>query len=91
MARVGSLTRLNKSYYDNNEFTDDSDFHYISAYAPEGVICLMSAVGHYNLSAVRPDVVDVAIPGKKKIATLPDLPILNLYYFEGARFELSVD
>lgn len=79
LVRVGSLTRLNKNYYDNNEFTeDDSDFYYVSAYAPEGVICLMSAAVYYNLSTFRPDAVDVAIPRKKKITTLSDLPILNL-------------
>lgn len=92
LVQKGSLIRLNKSYYENNDFNeDDNDFFYVPAYAQEGVICLMSAAVYYNLTTFRPDAVDVAIPRKKKITTLPDWPILNLYYFEGLRFELGVD
>lgn len=88
----GSLTKLNKKYYENNDFhDDDNDFYYIAAYAPEGVICLLSAAVFYNLTTFRPDVIDVAIPRKKNITTLPDWPILNLYYFEDYRLKIGIE
>lgn len=86
-----ALTKLNKKYYENNDFhDDDNDFYYITAYAPEGVICLMSAAVFYNLTTFRPDVIDVAIPKRKNITTLPDWPILNLYYFEDYRLKIGI-
>ncbi len=91
LVQLGSLTKLNKQYYENNDFAeDDSDFYYVLAYAPEGIICLMSAAVYYNLTTFRPDSVDVAIPKKKRITTLPDWPILNLYYFDDSRLNLGV-
>lgn len=88
----GNLTKLNKSYYENNDYQDDdNDFFYVSAYASDGIICLMSAAVYYNLTSFIPDAVDVAIPKKKKIKTLPDWPIFQLYYFDGLKYELGIE
>lgn len=88
----GSLIRLTKSFYENSNFDgEENDFFYVSAYAPEGVVCLLSAAVYYGLTTYRPDAIDVAIHKKKNITTLPDWPVLKLYYFEGSRSELGVD
>lgn len=87
----GKLNRLNKSNYENCNFNGEvSDLIYVYAYAPTGVICLMSAAVYYGLSNYRPDSIDVAIPRKKNITTLPDWPTFNLYYFQKERYETGI-
>ena len=69
---------------------EDSDFNFAHAYAPTGVVCLMSAAVFYNLSTYRPNVIDVAVSKNKNVSTLPDWPSFNLYYFEKDRFQTGV-
>ena len=62
MVKEGTLLKLNKRFYENTKYQgEESDFYYVSAYAPKGVVCLMSAAAYYNLTTYRPDAVDVAI------------------------------
>ena len=91
MVEDGSLVKLNKKNYENCNFDgNDSDFYYVHAYTPTGVVCLMSAAVFYNLSTYRPDSMDVAVSKKKNVTTLPDWPTMNLYYYEKDRFETGV-
>ena len=88
MVEEGKLTKLNRSYYENNGYRgEESDFYYATAYAPQGVICLHSAAVYYNLTTYIPDAVDVAIPRKAKISTLPDWPQMNGMIWESARWK----
>lgn len=88
----GELTRLTKSYYENNEFIgEDNDFYYLAAYTPVGVVCLLSAAVYYGLSNYRPDSIEVAIPHKGKISFIPTWPNLSLYYFDETRFNLGIE
>lgn len=92
MVEQGILIKLNKKYYENADFQGmESDFYYISAFVPNGVVCLLSAAVHYNLSTYRPDAIDVAIPRKAKVSTLPDWPELNICYFTDDRFEIGIE
>ena len=44
LVEKGILRKLNKRYYENINYTGEvTDFSYIPAYIPQGVICLMSA------------------------------------------------
>ena len=87
----GTLVKLNKRYYENTKYEgEESEFYYVSAYAPKGVICLMSAAAYYNLTTYRPDAVDVAIQRKSKISTMPDWPSISLYYYADERFETGI-
>ena len=87
----GKLIKLNKSYYKNTEYRgEESDFYYIEAYAPKGVICLLSAAVYYHLTTFIPDAVDVAIPRKAKISTMPDWPQMNVHHYTDDRHELGV-
>ena len=91
MVKEGRLNKLNKSYYENTGYHgEESDFYYAEAYAPNGVICLLSAAVYYNLTTYIPDAIDVAIPRKAKISTLPDWPQMNVYHYTDARYELGV-
>lgn len=92
LVNEGRLIRLNKSYYENAYFEgEDNDFFYVYPYTPEGVICLLSAAVYYGLSNFRPDSIDVAIPKKKNVSTLPDWPTIKLYYFEDYRYNLGIE
>lgn len=51
----------------------------------------MSIAVHYGLTTYRPDSIEVAIPKNKKIKTLPDWPVINLFYFEGCRYNLGIE
>lgn len=87
----GKLIKLNKSYYENVDYRgEESDFYYSRAYAPKGVICLLSAAAYYRLTTFVPDVVDVAIPRKAKVSTMPDWPQMKVHYYTDDRHELGV-
>ena len=87
----GKLIKLNKSYYENVDYRgEESDFYYSRAYAPKGVICLLSAAAYYRLTTFVPDAVDVAIPRKAKVFTMPDWPQMNVHYYTDDRHELGV-
>ena len=91
MVDQGILIKLNKKYYENANFDrEGSDFYFAYAFVPDGVVCLLSAAVYYNLSTYRPDAIDVAIPRKAKVSTLPDWPEVNLYYYTDERFELGI-
>lgn len=87
----GILLKLNKRYYENTKYQgEESDFYYVSAYAPKGVVCLMSAAVYYNLTTYIPDAVDVAIQRKTKISTMPDWPVISVYYYTDKRYETGI-
>lgn len=91
LVNEGKLIKLNKTHYENTEYQGvESDFYYADAYAPMGVICLLSAAVHYNLTTFIPDAVDVAIPRKSKVSTMPDWPKINVHYFTDSRYELGI-
>ena len=91
LVEEGKLIKLNKSYYENAEYRgEESDFYYIEAYAPKGVICLLSAAVYYHLTTFIPDAVDVAIPRKAKVSTMPDWPQMNVHHYTDDRHELGV-
>ena len=91
LVREGKLIKLNKSFYENAGYCgEESDFYYAEAYAPKGVICLLSAAVYYHLTTFIPDAVDVAIPRKAKVSTMPPWPRMNVYHYTDDRHELGV-
>ena len=92
LVKEGKLIKLNKSYYEIAGYQgEESDFYYAEAYAPKGVICLLSAAVHYNLTTYIPDAVDVAIPRKGKISTVPDWLKMNVHYYTDDRYALGIN
>ena len=91
LVREGKLIKLNKSYYENTGYHgEESDFYYVEAYTSKGVICLLSAAVYYNLTTFIPDAIDVAIPRKAKISTIPDWPRINIHHYTDDRYELGI-
>jgi len=91
MVEAGALQKLTKKYYENiNYVGKESDFYYVSAYAPKGVICLISAAAYHNLTSVRLNTIDVAIQRKSKVSTLPERPEFSIYYYTEERYETGI-
>lgn len=91
MVTEGKLIKLNKCFYENTAYSgEESDFYYAEAYAPKGVICLLSAAVYYQLTTFIPDAVDVAIQRKAKVSTMPEWPKMNVHYYTDDRYELGV-
>ena len=92
MVRTGQLIKLNKGYYENTVYSgEESDFYYVTAYVPQGVVCLMSAAVYYGLTTFIPNEIDVAIPRKAKVSTLPDWPQLTIHYYTDNRYSLGTE
>ena len=91
MVSEGKLIKLNKCFYENTAYNgEESDFYYTEAYAPKGVICLLSAAVYHQLTTFIPDAVDVAIQRKAKISTMPEWPKMNIHYYTDDRYTLGV-
>lgn len=91
LTRNGQLNRLTKSYYENNNYAgDESDLYYVRAYAPDGVVCLLSAAVYYGLSTYIPSAVDVAISRNGNISKKPEWPAFNIHYFTQDRYSLGI-
>lgn len=89
--KQGQLIKLNKSTYENPGYVgEESDFIYVYAYVPCGVVCLLSAAKVYGLTTYRPDCIDVSIERKRKVKTLPDWPTIKLWYFDGTRQDIGI-
>lgn len=92
LIRNGVIIRLNNKYVENYTYVgSETDWVYVEAFVPNGVVCLMSAAVIYNLTNYRPDKIDVAIERSKKVSTLPSWPEINIRYFEKIRFEIGID
>ena len=88
LVKDGKLKKLNNKMYENILYEGEgSDFAAASAYAPRGVLCMLTAARYYGLTTYLPDSVDIAIERSMKIATLPDWPTLNVWYFPKSRYE----
>ena len=91
MVEAGVLNKLNKKSYENLKFNgEDSEFYYIKAYIPNGVVCLMSAAVFYGLSVYRPIAIDVAVDRDDYVMPMPEWPIFNIYYFQEKRLNEGI-
>ncbi len=91
LVKEGKLTKLNKSHYENMGYQgEESDLYYAEAFAPKGVVCLLSAAAYYNLTTYIPDAVDVAIARKDNISTAPEWPPMNIHHYTDDRYKLGI-
>ena len=85
------LSKMNNKMYENAAYSgDESDFTTAMAYAPKGVICMMSAARYYGLTSYLPDAVDIAIERNMKVSTLPEWPQFHFWYFPEKRYETGI-
>ena len=91
MEENSQLHRINRTTYENLSYKgDENDFINAAAYVPDGVICLMSAAVYYNLTAYIPDAVEIAIPRKAKVSTIPEWPPMKIHYYTDERYALGM-
>ena len=91
MVKQGKIRKLNNKSYENKLYQgDESDFFYVKAYVPKGVICLLSAARYYGLTTYWPDRIDVAVRRGTKISTKPEWPRMNFVYFSDSRSETGI-
>lgn len=91
LVEEGHLRKLNKKYYENLRYQGErSPFYYIGAFAPEGVVCLRSAAAYYRLTDSVQDAVEVAIPRKARISTMPEYPPLAVSYYADSRYGTGI-
>lgn len=91
MVSEGKLIKLNNKMYENTAYSGEtSDFEAVFAYAPKGIICMMTAARNYGLTTFLPDAVDIAIERNMKVSTLPDWPSINIWYFPEKRYSTGV-
>ena len=87
----GKLIKLNNKMYENTAYSGEvSDFSVVSAYAPKGILCMMTAVRYYALTTYLPDSVDIAIERNMKISTMPEWPSINIWYFSEKRYNTGI-
>ena len=85
------LSKMNNKMYENTTYSgDESDYAAAMAYAPKGVICMMTAARYYGLTNYLPDAVDIAIERDMKVSTLPAWPQLHFWYFPQRRYEAGI-
>ena len=85
------LFKMNNKMYENATYSgEESDYAAAMAYAPKGVICMMTAARYYGLTNYLPDAVDIAIERDMKVSTLPKWPQLHFWYFPQKRYETGI-
>ena len=91
LVEEGKLIKLNNKMYENTTYSGEtSDFEAAFAYAPRGIICMMTAARSYGLTTFLPDAVDIAIERNMKVSTLPDWPSINIWYFPEKRYSSGI-
>ena len=91
LVKQNKLQKLSYNVYENTNYKgQESDFYYVTAFVPFGIICLMSAAVYYNLTTYIPNEINVAIERSHKVSTLPEWPPINIIYFSQKRFEIGI-
>lgn len=85
------LIGINRRFFENPDFKGEiNELYAVPAYAPKGIVCLMSAAVYYGLSTHRPSQIDVALPRNTKLPVCPDWPVMQFYFFSGERYKTGI-
>lgn len=88
LANKGVVERVRRGvYYYSDEGGNMID---IDKVVPGGVLCLYSALFHYELTVYIPHSFCIAIEQKRKLK-LPDYPPISLYYWDRKFLEIGVE
>ncbi len=84
-----TISRIKQGVYKWNEDANDKDeLLEVAQLVPKGVVCLLSAAFHYELTTFVPAQYQIAIPRKDKI-TLPEYPPIKLFYWSDVAYQLG--
>jgi len=91
MIDTGLLEKIKQGYYVLSENTGEiPDILIALKLIPQGVICLLSAIEHYELSTVNPSSTSIALPRKANIPTLPSSRYIKIYRMTDKHFKLGI-
>ena len=83
--------KLNSRYIKNITIENEvSQWDYVCAYAPNGIVCLMSAANLYQLTTSQFYTIEIAIEVSSKIKSLPEWPTIEIRYFNKNRYKTGI-
>jgi len=89
LLREGILEKIKQGHYIGQE-RDVSDMEIATKLIPMGVLCLFSAIEHYELATVNPSAICVALPRGVTCPTLPSNLFVQIYHMTGRHFEAGI-
>lgn len=89
LADEGRIVRIKPGFYLGSEFRTVSGFFEVQLALPKAVVCLASALAHYELTTYEPPSVQVAIPRGDRTKP-PIYPPTTQFSFSRKRHELGV-
>ena len=81
-----SLTEITSSLSERSQYNSLKEAQLA---IPEGIICLRTALAHYELSTWDPPEIYIAIRREQRIET-PDYPPVKLFYFSGKFYTTGI-
>jgi len=92
MVEAGKLVMINRRFFENPDYDGGiNEFYCVNAYAPKGVVCLISAAIYHGLSTNRPLQIDVALPRRSRFPKTPDWPQMQFYLFSDDRYTTGIN
>jgi len=89
LLREGVLERIKQGHYIGKE-RDVSDMEIAIKLIPMGVLCLFSAIEHYELATVNPTEICVALPRGVTCPTLPSNLFVRIFHMTSRHFEAGI-
>ena len=87
LIKAGTIERTRRGLYRIPEKAQEmSELIEVVRSAPQGVICLLSALSWHELTTHIPKEYSLAIPNKARKPVLPDYPPIQIYYFAPMRY-----
>ena len=87
----GLIEKIKHGHYILADSSDTlSDITLAAKIIPQGVLCLFTAIEHYELSTVNPSEICIALPRDVNIPILPKTPQIKIYRMTEKHFELGI-
>ena len=89
----GSVIRIHHGYFKwiESEMTENDDFIIISRVIPKGIICLVSALAHYQIITTIPREISIALERGATKPKRPTFPPVRYYYFASNTFDEGLE
>jgi len=89
LLKEGVLEKIKQGHYIGKE-RDVSDIELAAKLMPTGVLCLLSAVEHYELATVNPSEICVALPRGVTCPLLPSTLFVKIYHMTEHHFKAGI-
>ena len=86
----GEVVAISRGVFQLADNRFSPDYSAIRMRIPEGVICLISALYHHNLTTEIPRYIEVAIPRNRPVPTI-DYPPVKIYRFSDVPFSAGIE